>query len=147
MEKYKRLGDFLSHIMEESEGKITQQRIDTCNAQMLIEYRKVAAFAAGILSIICFMINDERVSASAYEIAEKCKLVFKDDSLYFACRPYGAALSEELKWEVEKAQNAVARAGNFCNNLVPGFLPEGIYEVVLECRNICDALIKRKDLL
>jgi hypothetical protein len=106
--------------------------------QALCDYRKAAAFAVAILSVV--EISDNRYIE---EVLAECEAILVDEVVYILDGGEVEAVeSKRLKDSVSRAQEAIAHAGNICNNFMPGTIPEGIHEVVLRARNICDEAIK-----
>ena len=115
-----------------------QKWIDGARVQALCDYRKAAAFVVAVLSVI--EISDGRYIK---EVLAECEAVLVDDVVYVLDGEGADEVeSKMLKNSVSRAQEAIAHAGNICNNFMPGTMPERIHEVVLRARNICDEAIK-----
>jgi len=125
------------------ENGFQQEWIDSARVQALYDYRKAAAFAVAVLSVV--EISDNRYIK---EVIAECEAILADEVVYVLGSVEADAVeSKKLKDSVFRAQDAVAHAGNICNNFMPGSVLERIHEVVLRARNICDEAIKINGLL
>lgn len=112
--------------------------IDSARLQALYDYRKAAAFVVAVLSVI--EISDNRYIK---EVLAECEAVLADEAVYvLGDEEDDVAESKRLTLSALRAREAIAHAGNICNNFMPGTMPKMIHEVVLRARDICDKAIK-----
>jgi hypothetical protein len=124
-------------------GCYWQRVIDEYNIRVLQNYRIAAAFAVPILITVENV--DKNLQACIRRIIDECEEVLKDESLYIVAGKRNPKLSQKLGDAVEKASDAVAHAGNLCNNLIPYLenqIPANLFALGLRARDICDRAIK-----
>ena len=142
MKRYPSIDYYRQEIATWDSKGFRQRLIDGYHVQVLQACRTAVAFAVAIISVVEF--PDKRLQAYALEVIAGCENILKDDSVYVVSGRSSAKFSKQLQDAVRKAENAVVLAGNFCNNLVPGIVPEKIHEVLLRARDICDEAMKWK---
>jgi hypothetical protein len=140
MKYFFNLEDFWEYV----QGQIfTRKGADAYQVQVLQNYRVAAAFAFSILKIIKDM--DKNIQECIANVIAECESVLADKSIFLAAGKRNPKLSKRLYEAVEKADNAVAHAGNILNNIVPLLPVSGeILSVALRARDICDSITRRK---
>lgn len=122
-----------------------QSVIDESRIWELQNYRMAAAFAVPILITVEQV--DEHYQACIRKIIDKCEAVLKDESIYTVAGRKNLKLSGKLRGAVIKARNAVAHAGNLCNELMCGLenrVPEKTMALITRVRDRCDRAVKIK---
>lgn len=122
-----------------------QSVIDESRIWELQNYRMAATFAVPIMITVEHV--DKNYQSCIREIIDECEKVLKDESIYIVAGKGNPKLSQKLRNAVEKARDAVAHAGNLCNNLVPFLekqIPENLFALGLRARDICNRAIKIK---
>lgn len=131
--------------LNEKHGCYWQNVIDESRIQELQNYRMAVAFAVPVLTAVEH--EDEHYQACIRKIIDECEEVLKDESVYVIAGRRNPKLSQRLEDAVEKARDAVAHAGNLCNNLMPCLekqIPENLFALGLQARDVCDRAIKIK---
>ena len=132
-------------VLNIKHGCFWQSVIDESRIWELQNYRMAAAFATPILITVEQV--DKNYQACIRKTIDECEEVLKDESIYVVAGRVNLKLSQKLRDAVEKARDAVAHAGNLCNNLMPGLekqIPENLFALGLRARDICDRAIKIK---
>jgi hypothetical protein len=126
-------------------GCYWQSVIDESRIWELQNYQMAAAFTTPILITVEQM--DEHYRVCIRKVINECEEVLKDESIYVVAGRGNPRLSQKLGDAVEKARDAVAHAGNLCNNLIPCLekqIPENLFALGLRARDICDRAIRIK---
>lgn len=147
MKVFKNIWDFWDLYIDVLNNKhgFWQSVIDESKIWELQNYRMAAMFTVPILITVEQV--DKNLQACIRKIIDECEEVLKDESLYIVAGKGNQKLSRKLKDAVEKARDAVAHAGNVCNNLIPLLekqIPENLFALGLRARDICDRAIRIK---
>jgi len=126
-------------------GCYWQSEVDEYHIRVLQNYRMVAAFVVPTLTAAEQV--DERYQACIRKIIDECEDVLKDESIYIVVGKGNPKLSKKLEESVEGASNAIAHAGNLCNELMCALenrVPEKIMALITRARDMCNRAIRIK---
>ena len=142
MRSFSNLVDFWKFYVEvQNRAGFKQSVMNVYHIQVLQNYRVAAAFAVPVLKIMADM--DKNSCTCILAVAKECEEVLADKSVFVMNGKRNSEISKSLEKKVKKADDAVAHAGNICNNVAVLF-PENIQSLILEARDICDLITKRK---
>lgn len=150
MKMYPNVCVFRNEIQAD-DNKFSQRVMDKFHIQVLQDYRIAAAFVVGMLKTFAMRkgivdgINYDEINEFAKGVLSECNAVLADESIFIMNGRRNKKASKGLEEAVKKASDAVAHAGNFCNNPLPLLLRtrDEFMPLAYQARELCDKATRR----